>query len=208
MGTLERREREKQRRRVEILATARTIFFDKGFRNTTIDDIAKASELARGTIYLYFQTKEEIYATVLEEGMDTLSTLITSSFNPDADPMTNLLAGHDAFFHFHDDFSDYYNVLMLDQMQIEDLLPPALKARLDNKFAAMVQWVAGLLQTGIAEGCFRVMPPLEAALLQMGMTMGFAQMLDKCSGSMNTFVDCAQVRQLMHDAIAMSVAAR
>lgn len=208
MGILDRREREKQRRRLEILATARTIFFDKGFRNTTIDDIAKASELARGTIYLYFQTKEEIYATVLEEGMNTLSTLFRSSFNPDADPMTNLLAGHDAFFHFHDDFSDYYNVLLLDKMQIEDLLPPALKARLDDKFAAMVQWVAGLLQTGIAEGCFRVMPPLEAALLQMGMTMGFAQMLDKCGTSLSASLDRVQVRQLMRDAIAMSVAAR
>ena len=48
------------------------MFFSKGLRDTTIDDIARAAELARGTIYLYFESKEEIYATVLEEGMDML----------------------------------------------------------------------------------------------------------------------------------------
>ena len=39
----------------------------------------------------------------------------------------------------------------------------------------------------------------------MGMAMGFAQMLDKCTGSQTVFADRAQTRQVMHDMIAMSV---
>src|SRR3569833_4164114 len=97
MGTTERREREKQRRRDDILNTARTLFLDKGFRDTTIDDIARSAELARGTIYLYFENKEEIYATILEEGLDILDNLVRSAHAENVDALTNLLAGHDAF---------------------------------------------------------------------------------------------------------------
>ena len=208
MGTLERREREKQRRREDILTTARTLFFDKGFRDTTIDDIARAAELARGTIYLYFETKEEIYASVLEEGLGILQRLLEEAYDPEMDPLTNLLSGHDAFMRFHDEYPHYYNVMTLDKMQIADLIPTTLKDRLDAKTAAMAQWLADLLARGIQEGVFRPMPVLEVAYLQMGIAMGFAQMLDKCGADAESLRDRAHAREVMHDLIATGVVAR
>lgn len=207
MGTTERREREKQRRRGDILSMARTVFFKKGFRDTTIDDIARAAELSRGTIYLYFESKEEIYATVLEEGMGILYTLITEAYNSQHDPLANLLAGHDAFMHFHDDYKHHYNVLMLDKMQIEDVLPAALKERLNGKMTQMAEWIAKILQEGVEQGFFRPMPVQEVAYLQMGMIMGFAQIQDKCllAGILG---DAAQRREIMHNLIAMGVMTR
>ena len=207
MGTTERREREKQRRRDDILTTARTIFFDKGFRDTTIDDIARAAELSRGTIYLYFESKEEIYATVLEEGLDILYTLIKDAYSTKNDPLANLLAGHDAFMRFHDEYTHHYNVLMLDKMQIEDVLPPALKARMNSNFTRIAEWLTRVLQEGIDQGFFRPMPVQEVALLQMGMTMGFAQMRDKCQ-AMGISGDRQQTRDIMHNLIAMGVMTR
>ena len=208
MGTVQRREREKLQRRTDILNTARQLFFDKGFRDTTIDDIARAAELARGTIYLYFESKEEIYATVLEEGIDMLDALIRTSGDPEADSMTNLLAGHDAFMDFHERHPEYYNVLMLDKMQVADVLPDALRERLNGKFTHMAEFLAHILEDGITKGYFRLVPPLEAAYLQMGIAMGFAQMLDKCARSQAVFADHAHTRQVMHDMIAMSVVRR
>ena len=207
MGTTERREREKQQRRDDILNTARTVFFDKGFRDTTIDDIARAAELSRGTIYLYFESKEEIYATVLEEGLDILYTLIKDAYRAENDPLANLLAGHDAFMRFHDEYTHHYNVLMLDKMQIEDVLPPALKARMNDNFTKIAEWLMMVLQEGIDQGFFRPMPVQEVALLQMGMTMGFAQMQDKC-GNMGIAGDRQQTREAMHNLIAMGVMTR
>ena len=205
MGTIERRERDKQRRRDDILTTARSVFFDKGFRDTTIDDIARATELARGTIYLYFESKEELYATVLEEGLDILQTLVKGAYSLEQDPLTNLLAAHDGFMRFHDDYKNHYNVLMLDKMQIEDVLPPELKSRLNVKFTDMAEWLAKILQEGIDQGFFRPMPVLEVAVLQMGICMGFAQMLDKCQ---TVFTDYSQSREAMHNLIAMGVMTR
>ncbi len=206
MGTTERREREKQRRREDILTTAQALFFDKGFRDTTIDDIARAAELSRGTIYLYFEGKEEIYATVMEEGLDILHGMIRESYRTDQDPLANLLAGHDAFMRFHEQHAEFYNGLMLDKMQIADILPPALKARIDAKSLRTAQWIAGVLEEGVSSDFFRPMPVQEVALLLMGMSMGFAHMLDKCSGSLSG--DREQTRQTMHNLIAMGVMTR
>ncbi len=206
VGTTERREREKQQRRDDILRTAQTLFFGKGFRDTTIDDIARAAELSRGTIYLYFQSKEEIYATVMEKGLEILHGRIAASYQADQDPLTNLLAGHDAFMQFHDEYSEFYNVLMLDKMQIADLLPPALKARIDAKSLQMVQGIAQVLEEGVRTGFFRPMPVWETAFLQMGMALGFAQMFDEHGSDL--MADREQTRQAMHNLIAIGLTAR
>src|ERR687893_784666 len=103
MGTTERRERERRQRRSDILTAARKLFFTKGFRDTTIDEIARVTELARGTVYLYFAGKEEIYATVLEEGLDVVYGLITASRSGEASPLENLLATLDASLRFQEE---------------------------------------------------------------------------------------------------------
>jgi len=64
MGIAERKEREKQVRREEILAAAEKIFILKGPENTTIDEIAEEAELSKGTIYLYFRSKEQLHREV------------------------------------------------------------------------------------------------------------------------------------------------
>jgi len=207
MGTLERREREKQQRRDDILRVARTLFFEKGFRETTIDEIARSSELARGTIYLYFDNKEEIYVTVLEEGIDILHGLVHEAASQECDPLTNLLNGHDAFMRFHDEYPQYYNVLMIDKLQIDDMLPEALKERINSRTMSMVDFIASCLEDGARQGYFRPMPFKEVALLQMGISMGFAQMIDKCGRDM-VQGSREEFRQLMHDLIAMGVVDR
>ncbi|MGV8059638.1 MAG: TetR/AcrR family transcriptional regulator [Smithellaceae bacterium] len=70
MGLLERREKEKDSRRMLILKSARTLFFARGFKNVTVDEIAKYSELGKGSIYLYFSSKEEIYSQILLNDID------------------------------------------------------------------------------------------------------------------------------------------
>ncbi len=208
MGTTERREREKLQRREDILNTARTLFFDKGFRDTTIDDIARAAELARGTIYLYFENKEEIYATVLEEGLETLNRLMHESYQAESDPITNLLAGHDAYMKFHDEYPHYYNVMMLDKMQIMDVLPKPLQDRLDAKMDRMRDWIADILTLGVRDGYFRPIPVREVAYLQMGIAMGFAQMIDKCAAGRDKDITRDQLREAMHNIIAVGIVAR
>jgi len=55
MGIKERKEREKERRRQQIIIAAKRIFSAKGFNKATMEDIAKEAEISPGTIYIYFK---------------------------------------------------------------------------------------------------------------------------------------------------------
>ena len=56
----------------EILSAARTVFATKGFADATVDDIAAAAGIAKGTIYLYFSSKRDIYLAALKQGLTEL----------------------------------------------------------------------------------------------------------------------------------------
>src|SRR5215475_10801701 len=60
-------------RRTELLTAARTVFSKKGFHDATIDDIAETAEVAKGTVYLYYKSKKEIYLEALRFGIESLN---------------------------------------------------------------------------------------------------------------------------------------
>jgi AcrR family transcriptional regulator len=62
-------------RRQEILAAAIKVFGKKGFAATCVGDVADAAEMAKGTVYLYFDSKEEIYATAVHLAVEQLQEL-------------------------------------------------------------------------------------------------------------------------------------
>jgi AcrR family transcriptional regulator len=64
MGIQERKERERERRRQQIIVSAKRVFSEKGFSKTTMEDIAREAELSPGTLYLYFKNKDELYASL------------------------------------------------------------------------------------------------------------------------------------------------
>jgi len=66
MGIKERREREEQARLAGIIRSAESVFAQKGYHETHMDDIAEAAELAKGTIYYHFKSKDEIFCRLLE----------------------------------------------------------------------------------------------------------------------------------------------
>ncbi len=60
----ERKEREKEQRRQVIIEAAKKLFISKGFEDTKMDEIAMESELSKGSLYNYFQEKEDLYLAV------------------------------------------------------------------------------------------------------------------------------------------------
>lgn len=83
MTVAKRRAREKQERRVTIVDAAEKVFSDKGFEQATMDDIAAAAELSKGTLYLYFKSKDDLFAAlssrVVESAVHDFENLATSA---------------------------------------------------------------------------------------------------------------------------------
>jgi AcrR family transcriptional regulator len=111
MGTAERREREKQKRREHILKTARKLFWKKGFPGSTMPDIAKAAELAPGTLYLYFPSKEAIYIELLAEGFGQLRDRLIGAVRPDDETPAQAAALIDAFIGYARECPEYFDII-------------------------------------------------------------------------------------------------
>src|SRR5262245_32749667 len=113
MPVAQRRLREKQARREQILDSARQLFFEKGFEGTTIEEIAEKTELSKGAIYLYFPSKEEIYISLMLEGTAILHDMLRKAVSADlpADTLLRRL-GH-AYYAFYKEQTGYFRMLFL-----------------------------------------------------------------------------------------------
>ena len=63
----DRASRARERRRKELLDAATRVFAKKGYWNASITDIIKAAGVARGTFYLYFESKQEIFTAIVDK---------------------------------------------------------------------------------------------------------------------------------------------
>ena len=81
MGIEERRKREREARKLNIVRAARKLFYEKGFKDVTVAHIARKAELSKGAFYLYFTSKEEIYAQILLSELDKIYNVVLSSIN-------------------------------------------------------------------------------------------------------------------------------
>jgi AcrR family transcriptional regulator len=72
MGVAERKLREKTQREEAILAAAKLVFQQKGLVAATMDDIAAAAELAKGTLYRHYRSKEDIMLLINERALQEL----------------------------------------------------------------------------------------------------------------------------------------
>ncbi|MFA6357671.1 MAG: helix-turn-helix domain-containing protein [Candidatus Omnitrophota bacterium] len=75
MAALNRKERDRQLRRTDILKAAEHIFALRGYHKATIRDIAKEAQYATGTVYLHFKDKDALYFALLEEKLKTLLSI-------------------------------------------------------------------------------------------------------------------------------------
>jgi AcrR family transcriptional regulator len=87
--------RRKEARPAEIVAAAFEVFAEKGFAGAKLDDIAARAGVSKGAIYLYFETKEEIFQAVVAQGVapnfEAVLTLLSNHPGPFA-PLVEALA--------------------------------------------------------------------------------------------------------------------
>jgi AcrR family transcriptional regulator len=88
--TLPRREREKLRQRQEMLAAAYDLFSEKGYHDVSMHQIAEKAEFAIGTLYKFFQNKEDLYKCLVLEQCDKFEDAITKAIEEPEDEIEKL----------------------------------------------------------------------------------------------------------------------
>lgn len=166
VGTSGRREREKAKRREDILQAARDVFFSEGFSRATIDGVAARAEVSKGTVYLYFESKGAILAHLVLEGLDILSQQLQTAYAPrqdlTADERVRRLAH--AYLKFSKTHPHYFRLLMaFDRGQFRESVSPALYQQVAERSLENLHWVEQALEQGRASGHFVVADARRAA---------------------------------------------
>jgi AcrR family transcriptional regulator len=167
MGIAERKEREKQMRRDLILKASEEVFFEKGLRAATLDDVAERAEVSKGTIYLYFSSKEDLYYSLMTKGLSMLLTAFEETEPDGSDPQKALLRFGEAYLKFSDEQSHIFRMLAaVDNPVMTEQISPKVLSDLEGMSDKVLSYVAKFLQKGIDSGLFRSdMSPYEAVIL-------------------------------------------
>ncbi|APT75674.1 hypothetical protein LN42_04195 [Marinitoga sp. 1137] len=116
-------EEEIQRKKRIIMNEAKKLFFEKGFENTSMSEIAKASKMAKGTIYLYFSNKKDLYFSLVYEGLEILEKLIISYIQKEKNALNKILSMGRAYIQFYREYPDYYSFVIKYESEKADLDP-------------------------------------------------------------------------------------
>src|SRR4051812_36620120 len=103
-----------EQRRDAILQAARAVFARQGYAETVVDDIATQAGIAKGTLYLYFPSKEQIYMAALLEVARKLNADSRAAMNAVESWQEKLGAYLQVRLHYFDIHQDFLRIYMTE----------------------------------------------------------------------------------------------
>jgi len=175
MTTAQRRAREKARRQQEILEAAKEVFFERGTHRATMDDVAAQAEVSKGTVYLYFQSKESILARLLLEGLSILLSQLEAAYaaQESLSAEKHLRQLVEAYWQFSQTYPDYFRLLLaFDRGRFRERVPAEMYQQILTKSTRGLGLAAKAIRQGAEEGAFTADDPLLAAGVLWGSLNG------------------------------------
>lgn len=179
MGVTERREREKKQRRNEIIDAAEHVFFSRGLDVATMDDVARAAELSKGTLYLYFKNKEDLYLAVLARGMEILKDKFESAVAAEETGLAKIASLGRAYFEFGRSHPDYFNAMLhFESSKSPTDSDAGNEAACHHLSDQLFEITANAVRTGVEDGSIRHnVDPVTIALTLYGLSTGLMQIV-------------------------------
>ena len=111
MGIADRRRREKEQRKAEIIDAAERLFFSRSYEDVSMDDIAREVELNKATIYLYFKNKEALFATIVLRGVQILTERYAECMEKEVPGIAKVVLMGQAYYRFSQEYPDYLRLI-------------------------------------------------------------------------------------------------
>ncbi len=135
-------------KKVKVLESAKELFFLYGVKKTTVDEIAKRAGVGKGTIYLYFSSKEDILSELAKNELNTIAAAIESTIDRDSSSTDQLTHFLKSFIMNSYDFikSNVHASDIFMAMNLED--NSSSEEQCSNDFAIIVSIAYGILEGG------------------------------------------------------------
>jgi TetR/AcrR family transcriptional regulator len=165
MGIRERKEREKSERKAAILGAAMQVYGEEGYHATTMEKIAEKAELSRATLYLYFNTKDEIFVHAIVSRSEYFGDLLQYIYEHREESRDRLFAA------LWKSFQTFYRVdpitfnatLYFHQGEMVRSLPGDLRLMLDRSGTRNYRLMCRIMEYAVEEGLFADCDPRTLA---------------------------------------------
>jgi AcrR family transcriptional regulator len=176
MAILDTTERQKLERRRQIVAAAKSVFAEAGYHGASINAIIERAQIARGTFYLYFESKAAVFDSILDEAMRELrGRLHRIDVETPGAPAPQV--------QLREQVTGTLDYIIRDRALATLLLsaghtPDAEAAeRLDQFFGEVRDLLERAMESGMEIGLLRTVHPQLAAAAMLGMFRGVVEKL-------------------------------
>ncbi len=163
---LSRKDRERERHRLEILEAAERVFARDGYHGTTVESIAKEAEFAVGTIYNFFKSKDDLYASVIYRIGDEFMEEMERDVLTCKDPSEAIGAVFDLRVKLDARHGDFFRLFFEGGPKGSD----EIHAKMRPFFEKYVEVLRGLVERGVREGVFNEIDPYFVAFMIHGVS--------------------------------------
>jgi AcrR family transcriptional regulator len=143
-----------QRRREEILVAATKLWASKGYPNTDLDSVASDLKLAKGTLYRYFSSKEEMFHAAVDRAMQLLQQWISDMTTPVEEPLERIRTAVKAFLTFFDDHPELLELIIQERAEFRNRKDPTFVQYRARNIGPWQKLIEDLMD----EGRVRAMP--------------------------------------------------
>jgi AcrR family transcriptional regulator len=159
----ERKEREFNTRRAEILEQAEKIFAAKGFHDVTMAEIANASGFSIGSLYQFFKGKEHLYTTMISEKIDLMYDKIHQEVTSTKGLTGKIAALIDTHLHFVENNADFCRIFLRGENEALSEIMTSMRQKLINDYYQHISFIEKILKSGIKSGLLRSLSPRDMA---------------------------------------------
>jgi len=135
-----------------IVDVAQRLFAKYGFKKTTIDEIAHSAHIAKGSIYYYFGSKEDIFRAVLDKENRLWSQKVREVINRASTPQEKLRAYLVTRMKYLSKLTNFYSALREEYLEHYAFIENIRK----RYFREEIEIVKAILEEGVKKGIFKV----------------------------------------------------
>ena len=158
-------------RHEEILEAARKVFARRGYASASVEDIARAAGIAKGTLYLYYSSKHEIYWEALKRGLTALCAELEKRVGEERSSDAKIRAFIATKLTWFEENQDLFKIYFTEYASAV-CQPPYLHEDFKGFHLRQRKLLAGALRKGILQKVIRKLPAESAALALLDVARG------------------------------------
>lgn len=179
MGTTERKEREKERKKALMLEAAEKLILSKGLDQLNMDEVAETAEVSKGSLYLYFRNKKDLVLGICHKATGLLTEEISKVLTKDLPGLELVYMIGETYLNYVREHPEYYRAMrFFDNLKETEKLAESefihlCQSNMHSSFTYMVR----AIQIGMQDGSINsTYDPKELAILLWSTSQGMVNM--------------------------------